>query len=641
MKIALHLWPLLFFMTPALASGNHLVNLLNSFNQRGVETKVPQSCEEIGSKEKLALICARDLCGDPKTAPTAELNDETIVGIVDQEQYAKILPYEDKLKKIIERRSKEGNLILKAWRERLAKGEKLSLEGLDEDKLETIFGYTLSQHLTVDIDKERPLDERVKVTLSETDFLSAETKSLLQAMIPEYSKKPTAHFTTACYMDVYTLDELKVELKRRAELIKADFDQALIKFPTLLADSLTQVKEHLALAMSGEMNEVLACEISMSLSTIDYTLASVESRERIFPDKNLKSCASDTCREALGRYVNELNWSKLMDSMEKSLNEPRLVEKQLSYCRSMMAELTLLDADASFIRENIPKVKDAFISRALGKYSETSRQKVQKYFDEQLNVVLKSPPKGATAIDDFLEEIDEEAAKEESSSDLSDLYTLLTNTTDKLSIYDMSADAFQGNVCPTSMSYTIWDAFVEQKHFEAEGMPSDAVADKDNILVSHFSCTHPALGMDILAHELGHAFSITAAKDPLSGESMKQFQKDRACINRWEEAEPLPEGEYPWVHPGDQLRSEEDMADLLAFRASSNPSGIFSCALLDKSVDGLEYEGASIVNPISIDSHSSGLTRSLREAIHKGLPLSTACEELIQTEPTVRFHLCL
>lgn len=631
----------MLFISPAMASGNHLVNLLNSFNQRGIETKVPVSCDEVGSKEKLALICARDLCGDPKTAPSAELNDETIVGAVDQEQYEKILPYEEKLKKIIERRASEGNKVLKAWRERLAKGEKLSLQGVDEEKLEMLFGSTLSQHFTVDIDKERPLNERVKVTLSETDFLTPETQSLLQAMIPEYSKKPTAHFTTACYMDIYTLEELKAELKRRAELIKADFEKALIKFPGLLADSLTQIKEHLGLALSGELNEVLACEVSMSLSTIDYSLASIESRERVFPDQNLKSCTSDVCREAMNRYVNELHWTKLMDSMEKGLKEPKLVEKQLSYCRSMMADLTLLDADASFIRENIPKVKAAFINQALAKYSDGSRKKVQKYFDEQLNVVLKSPPKGATAIDDFLEEIDEEAAKEESVNDLSDVYTLLANTTDKLSIYDMSADAFSGNVCPSTMSYTLWDAFVEQKHFEAEEMPSDSDGTKDNILVSHFSCTHPTLGMDILSHELGHAFSITAAKDPLSGESMKQFKKDRECINRWEEAEPLEEGEYPWVHPGDQLRSEEDMADLMAFRASSNTTGIFSCALLDKSFDGLEYEGASITNPISIDSHSSGLTRSLREAIHKNLPLSSACQELLQTEPSVRFHLCL
>lgn len=443
-------------------------------------------------------------------------------------------------------------------------------------------------------------------------------------------------------MSVYTLDELKLELKKRAAMVKQGFDEASAKFPGFLGESAAQIKEHLLLASSGEVkDEITACEISMSLTTIDYSLASLESRERLFPDKTEPRCSSATCHKALSGYVQDMDWKKLIDSMEKSLKDPKQIERQLSYCRSNMADLTLLDADASFIRENIPKVKAAFIDRSLGKYSDGSRKKVKKYFDEQLNIVLKNPPKSADATAKFLEEIAEEAESEESVDDLSDSFALLSSTANLISTYDMSADPFSGNVCPSSMSYTLWDAFVEQKHFEPDEMPADAVGTKDNILVSHFSCTHPTLGLDILAHELGHAFSITAAKDPLSGESMIQFKKDRDCVNRWEVAAPLDEGEYPWVHPGDQLRSEEDMADLLAFRASSNSTGIFSCALLDKSFDGLEYEGAAIINPISIDSHSSGLTRSLREALHKGLPLSSACQDLLQSEPSIRFHSCL
>lgn len=138
MRISLFILASLFTHT-ARAEGNHLINLLNSFNQRGIETRVPVTCDELGSREKLALVCARDLCGDPKTAPTAELNDETIVGMVDQENYEKILPLEDKLKKIIQRRIKEGNKIVQAWRERMARGEKMSIEGMAEQKLEMLF----------------------------------------------------------------------------------------------------------------------------------------------------------------------------------------------------------------------------------------------------------------------------------------------------------------------------------------------------------------------------------------------------------------------------------------------------------------------------------------------------------------------
>lgn len=638
--LLLSVW-FLVFSSEAKARGNHLVNLLNSFNQRGVETRAPVSCDERVSKELLALTCARDLCGEAKSAPSAILDDRNIAGLVDEAQYARILPLEPKLKTIIARERAEETRLVAAWRERLAKGERLILADLEESKRNMLFNNYLRRHLSIDIDQEKPLEERISVELVAADFLSGDARARVQDFIPELLQRQTQSFGSACYLGVYTREELTAELKRRAELLRPGLTELSAKPMPQFGPDLAKLSADLELAATGTFDTTeRACELAFSLTSIDTTVAAYLQRDSLLSDRFEGECAGPRCLAALESFVNELDWKKLVADLEEGLKDPRLEEKQLAFCRSRMAELTLLDADDRFIREAIPAVKDEFLQRSLAAYSAGSREKVRRYFDERLNFATKTAPSFGSA-DELVQSITDSADSISQPTDYKDLSNLLVRSAMSVSPELMTATPLAQSACPTSASYTLWDSFWKEEIFEAEQMPSDAVAGKDNILISHFSCTHPALGAGILAHELGHAFSITAAKDPLSGESMRQFAKDRACVGNWEDGAVVPEGSPRAVHPGDKFRNEEDMADLLSYRAFPESQELFSCALIGRSFDGLDYEGASIVNPMSLDSHSSGLTRTLREAIHKRLPLSSACQDLIQTEPTVRFHSCL
>lgn len=641
MKKPLLILGFLLPVTAAFGRGNHLVNLLNSFNQRGVETRAPVSCDERVSKELLALTCARDLCGDAKSAPSAILDDRSIPGLVDEAQFARILPLEPKLKAIIARERAEETRLVAAWSERLVKGERLSLGGLEESKRSLLFNNFLRRHLSVDIDQEKPLQERITVELVAADFLSEDARERVQDFIPEFLQRQTQSFGSACYLGVYTRAELAAELKRRAELLRSGLTELRSKPMPQFGPDLEKLSADLELAAAGTFDTTeRACELAFSLTSIDTSVAAYLQRDSLLSDRFEGECTGPRCLAALESFVNELDWKKLVADLDRGLKDPKLEEKQLAFCRSRMAELTLLDADDRFIREAIPAVKENFLQRSLAAYSSGSREKVRRYFSERLNFATKTAPSYSSA-DEFVQGIKDSADSVSHPADFSDLSTLLARSAISVSPELMTATPLAQGACPTGASYTIWDSFWREENFEAEQMPADAVAGRDNILISHFSCTHPSLGTGILAHELGHAFSITAAKDPLSGESMRQFAKDRACVGSWEDETPLPAGDRRASHPGDKLRSEEDMADLLSYRAFPESQELFSCALIGRSFDGLAYEGASLVNPMSLDSHSSGLTRTLREAIHKRLPLSSACQDLLHTEPSVRFHSCL
>ncbi len=149
------------------------------------------------------------------------------------------------------------------------------------------------------------------------------------------------------------------------------------------------------------------------------------------------------------------------------------------------------------------------------------------------------------------------------------------------------------------------------------------------------------MGEQIFAHELGHALSYAFHEKRLSESSYKEFLKDRSCMNQLNGVSDF-ESPLPFMpHPGDRFRTEEDTADLIAFRFGQGRETLMSCALLEPDYELTQYVHPSLLNRISLDTHSSPLTRAVREAIHKSIPLPTACNELIQTQTDLRFNSCL
>jgi len=163
---------------------------------------------------------------------------------------------------------------------------------------------------------------------------------------------------------------------------------------------------------------------------------------------------------------------------------------------------------------------------------------------------------------------------------------------------------------------------------------------KDNIAVSKFSCTHPTQGKSVAAHELGHAISYAFYEKKLSPESYEEFKKLRACADSHHKQK-ITKAPNPILHhPGDSLRTEEDTADLIAYRTFPDTANIFECALLETSGDGSFYKDLSLENKETRDTHSSSLFRVIMEFVHKKKKVPESCLAVMKEDPKFGYEPC-
>jgi hypothetical protein len=150
----------------------------------------------------------------------------------------------------------------------------------------------------------------------------------------------------------------------------------------------------------------------------------------------------------------------------------------------------------------------------------------------------------------------------------------------------------------------------------------------DKVKLSKFTCSHPNIGQDIFAHELGHVVSELLSRGNTSDESLAKFRKRRRCVSSLYNL-PDYQGSHSKSHAYDHFRSEEDMADFFSAQVSNynrDTKGISMCALLPV-VNGA-YSEIQVENR-SYDNHSSAFIRIIREAHFKGVELGPNCQKVI------------
>ena len=106
-------------------------------------------------------------------------------------------------------------------------------------------------------------------------------------------------------------------------------------------------------------------------------------------------------------------------------------------------------------------------------------------------------------------------------------------------------------------------------------------------------------------------------------------------------------GEPAWKefsHSGDTKYTEEDMADFVAGIVYANPNdSLLSCAWIARDKNKIDYDRKklSVLNPHSLDTHSSPFLRTLKEATLKDRVLTPACRKIIDKyKDRINFNKC-
>ncbi len=154
---------------------------------------------------------------------------------------------------------------------------------------------------------------------------------------------------------------------------------------------------------------------------------------------------------------------------------------------------------------------------------------------------------------------------------------------------------------------------------------------KPIIHVSPHSCAHPATGVSVVAHELGHALAHFVSENGASPESTKVYLERRQCVVGLSPILPfkMPDGSQQKFSL-DRLTTEEDMADWVMQKASPFTDYPSSCDFLKVSANGQGYDPNFLdILPRQGDNHSGSLMRMVREWQAKKNSLPLSCQQLV------------
>lgn len=260
----------------------------------------------------------------------------------------------------------------------------------------------------------------------------------------------------------------------------------------------------------------------------------------------------------------------------------------------------------------MPKMYEQYITTAMSGYSEHSKGVFRKYLKENLELKFI---KRSKSTDEFFLDV-QRAEKTDRSRQLPIhqmmLYRSENNTMDPLADLE--------DICPSDLASIGRDAF---------SFDEDDDGTRQSILfISLGSQIDPASGEGIIFHELSHVLSFLFEHGKMSKSSTAQFLKIRECAKSLSPQDEPFMGTLEIAHQGDHKCTEEDFADVVAYKAIGTKAGpLMGCSILKTTSDRTEYEK---IDMNAKNGHSAKLVRILREAIHRNRSIPKSCQKVME-----------
>lgn len=651
-RIYMSLYIFLLFSTSYLFANDKIMTILNFLNnpQSHQIFQKHNSCNygnyNQEKQEDLLQQCAIDLCGKPTHSKTSALLDFNFDQYVDYNKMKTFESLEPLIREIFENQLKNNQDFISAIEEKIKNGEnfKQDFSQWEDWEYENLTWKYLDKYINLKIDRSKPFDERLSYELDIPDKANEEFVKGINDYVKSKKKLIEQDFTTAIYEDYYTLDEAKSILKTKFETFNTKYlkqKESNIDFMNSSSTTYTEIKEKVETSKFGDIYAL--GEVAMKLKNLNNEM--IANITGSWPNNSKYSCMSMACKKIIQNEVNKIDIKKILSKL-KAKNSNANIKEKLTYCKSQFAMYSIKDYETESFLKLLPEIKSNFMKNVFRDFSLESKTEFEDYLEKDLNISTRFKRENS---EEYINSINSHYEAMKSNSDQNnynnyDFKQIFDKITSYIN-YENEVDPLgDSNICNDSISYVAWDGFSpkEEADFLNE-MVNDADPNKDNLLISTFSCTHHSHGKGIFSHELGHALSYVFASKGLSNESYKKYKNIRKCANTLYKTDiDKSKSSYERIgHDNDYIKTEEDTADLISYLANPDKSVLFSCALLKPSQDGNKYEALSLNNKVKMNTHSSPLLRLLQEAIHKRYNIPNSCIQLInQNKNDFRFKPC-
>lgn len=340
--------------------------------------------------------------------------------------------------------------------------------------------------------------------------------------------------------------------------------------------------------------------------------------------KGISFCTEEKCKNLIQTKLQSLHRA-LTTPMSSPYNQEEYLNRYLRECQAKY-NVSIGDAQSATVyRENLDEYKKKFLNAVFT----NSESQSGKFYQNYMNTIhFNLPRPGQDIVQSMLQNIkDNSAAKVDNKTSLS-----------KFVERNKEFQEVIQSICPSPVEFE-----------------SDSFSPFANTLnISNFSCMFHEHGKQTLAHELGHTlshwFNTHKPHDQPNNPSAityQEYMKLRECASKRRTINNAPKPRRDrFLHDGDKWRTEEDVADLIAYKVFPDDPTPAECFILRPSDDGSKYKGLKILYPPSknryiTDTHSTPLLRAIMEAIHKRKKLSFACQKIVNMySDRINFEPC-
>lgn len=614
--------------------------------------------ENISSQKDTLQQCAVDLCGPPNLETSFFSYSDSYIKQMDQsdlmekwEDEFQTQGMEEVINQWVDMGIKPALQLQKAFQESGLFHEPGFgyLKPGDYESLNHIF---FDRYTQLKIDESKPPSDRLSIEITWSEGDTQTFKEGIKLYTQNLKEQIDSSFVKQIRYGIYTPQEAYALLQEKWETFtkkykeekkeNTDFDRLkkIKKGRKAMRKSMRQLKRAITNFRDKEED---GQSLYLELETTAYNLENLErdfTKEKTgsYPEQQFL-CQREDCRKILQELITEL-----FSYYEKPLSRKKRLDYESARCLSEFVIFKQLKRELPEEELNIPDLKRRFHENVLKNFSIITREQVADYINNDFYIgpLIDFTQDFKNVVEDRIRhsggaDLESPASHEQSNS------TLRTkNASDLIARMHIQRNSFlEGDINPLCKSVLEnKDEFMPPYSMALTSLPMQVIQ-KGAITLSLFSCLHPHHGRARTFHEMGHLLSWMFAKKQLSNKSYRSYKKLRRCVRGRYKHLNTP-GKYSrFFHKNDKLYTEEDTADLISYLVISDNETHYSCSLLDITAEGTQYRNLMILNDDREDSHSSPLLRTLFEAIHKRVELSSACQEVVnQYKNEINFEPC-
>gem|GEM_PF-3884962 len=378
-------------------------------------------------------------------------------------------------------------------------------------------------------------------------------------------------------------------------------------------------KQKVALAFGHDL-EAIIIESERKLRTF----YSIEVNIDVVNHDNLNFCRNDSCINLIKSLAEKRIEEKIRKNTE--LPSEALVNQALVACQSHYLSTYLDQASFQNARDSFSEVLEVFISRGMRNFSQHTKTLFRNY-SNQINVearsITRATPESAR---NYLatQSPPNEYRPSNFFGNNGNLLRTLLGVNDRKTYLEFDINS----ICMGNRINSDFMVNVGSSQYETSRSIN---GHNGRILVGQGTSHHFLQGKQIIAKELGHILTESFFDDDWSAESRETYTVARRCATQ-----SYLTGSAGYLIQGvrfdyDLITTDEDFADMMAFRTYSDEEELFTCGLFQDVMNNPNANEFMILDPNQTRRQSTPFFRLLQEVINKRRPLGSSCQRVLNS----------